>query len=161
MKTISALTLIAVVAAFITPNSVHAGEKERAIIGGVLGGIIIGAVLADDDIHTRVSVGYHNRGHHRSDGYWEWVTVKTWRPGYYERSCDRYGRTRKVWISGHYDYHKKKVWVETRRGGYGRHYRESDDHRYDRYDRGSRNHGYKGDRKGGGYVRNSERVIRY
>lgn len=141
MKAISTLTLLAVIAAFTFPNTARAGDKEEALIGGLIGGLIIGAAIADDDTH--VSVGYRtggHRGHHRDHGYWKWVSVKTWVPGYYERSCDRHGRYRKVWISGHYTFHKKKVWVDAHRSrgnhrghDYGNH-RGHGGSRYDRYD---------------------------
>lgn len=137
MKAISTLTLLAVIAAFTFPSSAHAGDKEKALVGGLIGGLIIGAAIADDDNHTHVSVGYRtggHRGHHHDHGYWKWVSVKTWVPGYYERSCDRHGHVRKVWVSGHYTYHKEKVWVETRRHGHGyresRRYDDRHDHRY-------------------------------
>ncbi|EDY81876.1 hypothetical protein VDG1235_1496 [Verrucomicrobiia bacterium DG1235] len=140
MKALSALTLLAAAAALVMPNKAMAGDKEKAIIGGLIGGIIIGAVIADDDFDTHVNVGYHAGGRHghHDHGYWEWVSVKTWIPGYYERSCDRYGRTRKVWISGHYTFSKKKVWVDARRSSHrsSYHYRSYDRHdrRHDRYD---------------------------
>lgn len=142
MKMLKALTLFGLLAALITPPAAHAGNKEKAIIGGVLGGLIIGAVIADDDVDARVSIGYRNdrrhyrHGHHRNHGYWKWITVKTWVPGYYERSCDRYGRPRKVWISGYYDYHKRKVWVDSPRSRHGHYYRHHDYRHYDRRDGG-------------------------
>ncbi|MDQ8185647.1 hypothetical protein [Pelagicoccus sp. SDUM812002] len=143
MKAISTLTLLAVIAAFTFPNTAQAGDKEEALIGGLIGGLIIGAAIADDDTH--VSVGYRSGGHYGqrdSHGYWDWVSVKTWVPGYYERSCDRHGHVRKVWISGHYTFHKRKVWVDTHRHGSHRpSYRES--RRYDNH----RDHGHH-DRKG-------------
>lgn len=140
-KAISTLTLLAVAAAFAFPNTARAGDKEKALIGGLIGGIIIGAAIADDDTHTHVSVGYRRGGHHRHHdrhGYWEWVSVKTWVPGYYERRCDRHGHVRKVWVSGHYTYHKKKVWVDAHRGhGHSGHsyrsHRGHDDRHYDRH----------------------------
>ncbi len=141
MKAISTLTLIAVIAAFATPNTAKAGNKEEAIIGGIIGGLIIGAVIADDDCDTQVSVGYHNNRYSNDHGYWKWVSVKTWVPGYYERSCDRHGHVRKVWISGHYSWTKEKVWVSAGhhnyRGHEGYSYRNNhrnNDHRDNRYD---------------------------
>lgn len=136
-KTIASIALFAATVALLPPNAARADDETRALIGGLIGGIVIGSALSDHT-DTHVSVGYGRRGHHRSHGYWTWTTVKQWVPGYYERSCDRYGRTRKVWISGHYTYVKEKVWVESRsRGGsrydrYGSHDRRS---RYgDRHD---------------------------
>lgn len=130
MKIISTLTLIAVAAGFVAPNTAFAGDKERALLGGLIGGIIIGAAISDDDCDTQVNVGYHAGGHYQNSGYWEWVSVKTWVPGYYERSCDRYGRTRKVWISGYHTYTKQKVWVEARHASPPSYGRYNDGYRY-------------------------------
>lgn len=157
MKILSTLTLIAVVAALVVPEKAEAGDSEKALIGGLIGGIVIGTVLADNGVDTHVSVGYHN-GHRGRPGYWNWVSVRTWVPGYYERSCDRWGRPQRIWISGHYTHVRKKVWVDGHHGrrDYGHHYRHNDhrerrdhwrdDRRRDRRDGGR--HG-RGDERGG------------
>lgn len=153
MKILSALTLIAVSAALMTPDTAKAGNKEEAIIGGIIGGIIIGSVLADDHIDTHVSVGYSTGRH--SHGYWEWVTVKTWVPGYYERSCDRWGHPRKIWVSGRYTFTKKKVWVDGHHGHYS-HSRHDNHWRDGRNDRrgGDRDHRRHDDGRSSQHVRN-------
>ncbi|MBC2607652.1 hypothetical protein [Pelagicoccus albus] len=141
MKVLSALSFLALAAAIAIPtNQAMAGDKEKAIIGGLIGGIIIGAALSDDDVshHTTVSIG---SGRHDHGGYWEWVTVKHWNPGYYRRECDRYGHSRRIWISGYYSYTKKKVWVNSRHGS---NYRHNDHY--------SRN-----DRRGDGHYRDERR----
>ncbi len=148
MKAISTLTLLAVIAAFTFPNTARAGDKEEALIGGLIGGLIIGAAIADDDTH--VSVGYHSGGHyghHHDYGYWEWVSVKTWVPGYYERSCDHHGRVRKVWVSAHYTFHKEKVWVDAPRHSYRRHSYRHDDHRDYRHNRHSDHRDHRDNRR--------------
>ncbi len=111
MKIIPAVTLLAVTAAFATPKT-QANEETRALIGGLIGGIIIGSVIADDTIHTSVNVSYNDDS---DRGYYEWISVRTWVPGYYERRCDRYGNSYKAWIPGYNTYVKQKVWVEGRR----------------------------------------------
>ena len=123
MKTISTIALLAVASLLLIPNA-QADDKTRAFIGGLIGGVILNEVLDDSNVHTSVSVGYHNRR-----GHYEWVSVKTWVPGYYERRCDRYGRSYKVWVPGYHTYTKQKVWVE------GRGHRH-----YDRYDRRHHRH---------------------
>lgn len=125
MKSILTIGFLAVVLVFNTQTA-KAGDKERALIGGIVGGIIIGSVLADENVDARVSVGYRShRARHYDSGYWSWVSVKTWVPGYYEIGRDRYGHRCKVWVPGYYTFTKQKVWVD---GGHG-------------YDYGRRGHG--------------------
>lgn len=122
------LTLAATAFAF-TPKSAVAGDKEAALVGGLIGGIILGAVIADANDHdTRVVVASHN---HRSydndrcdDGYWKRVEVRTWVPGYWV-SERRHGRTHRYYVEGHYEIRTDRVWVA-----------------YDRRDRDDRRYGY-------------------
>ncbi len=131
MKSIALLTLIAVSAAIVTPEA-KADKETRALIGGLVGGLIIGTALADDDSRSHVSVGYSRS--HRSHGHWEWISVKKWVPGHRTIRYDRCGTRYKTWTPGYYTYVRKKVWVERDyRGGYGhRDYRRH--HRSDYYD---------------------------
>jgi hypothetical protein len=57
-------------------------------------------------------------------GYWQDVTVKTWIPGRWTHSRDRWGRPVRVFEPAHYAYTTNRVWVD------GRDYRH--DHRSDR-----------------------------
>ncbi|MBK1878654.1 hypothetical protein [Pelagicoccus mobilis] len=136
MKTIATLTLLAAIAAFMSPQQAVAGDKEKALIGGLIGGIIIGSALADDHTHVSTTVSYHhgNHGHHRSHcnhGHWKWTSTKHWVPGHYKYSRDCHGHSVKIWVSGYYDYHKEKVWVK--------------DCRCSHYTRSSRGHHYRYD----------------
>lgn len=114
MKTISIISLLAVLALAATPRA-EARDNTGAIVGGIVGGIIIGSILADDDDHDRrvstsVTVGYD----HRRDaayGRWEWTTSRTWVPGYHERHRDSCGRRYTVWVPGHYAVVRERVWV--------------------------------------------------
>lgn len=125
MKTISLVSLLAIFATISVPKA-NAGDDAGAFIGGLIGGAIIGSVLADDDVHTSVSVGFS------SHGYYDWVSVRTWVPGYHTHRRDHCGNLYRVWVSGHYTHVKQKVWVS----GSPRHY-----DRYDRHDH-RRDHRY-------------------
>lgn len=137
MKAINALCILVAIAAVITPKQAMAGDKEKAIIGGLIGGIIIGSVLADDDHHYSTSVSYRRgHGHHNqcSHGRWEWRTEKRWVPGYYRYTRDRCGYKVRTWVSGYHNYHKQKIWVkDCSCGHYDRHNRS--DRHYSRHDR--------------------------
>jgi hypothetical protein len=127
------LTLAATAFAF-APKPAMAGDKEAALIGGLIGGAIIGAAIADSHDHDRtvvVSAGYgYDRRRDRDDGYWKTVEVRTWVPGYWV-SERRHGRVYRHYVEGHYEFRTDRVWV-----AYDRH------DRYDRrgygYDRGYR-----------------------
>jgi hypothetical protein len=135
MKTkIIALSLIAATAFAFAPKTALAGDKELAVVGGLIGGLIIGSAIADHDDDTRVVVaaGHRYDRHHRDDGYWKRVEVRVWVPGYWVTERHR-GRTHRHYVDGHYEIRTDRVWVS-----YDRHHRR--DHRgyghdYDRYDR--------------------------
>lgn len=144
MKTII-ITLTAVVALTLTPRPAHAlGDKEAAILGGVLGGAILGLAindaLDDDSHHSRHYHGdrprSYDRGHsadcgchtcrpavrpgHGRDyhpprsGYWTHRTVKVWIPKRIWYSYDDCGRRIRHFERGHWSYRKEKVWVSSR-----------------------------------------------
>lgn len=135
----TALTLAAATAFAFSPKPAVAGDKETALVGGLIGGIILGAVLADADDHdTRVVLAGHNyHGHgHRDDGYWKRVEVRTWVPGYWVTER-RHGRAHRYYVEGHYEIRTDRVWVaynrydrhDRRDYGYGRHDRRDRDYR--------------------------------
>ena len=121
------LTLAASALAF-TPKPAVAGDKEAALVGGLIGGIIIGAAIADAHDHdTRVVVASHGsryRDDCREDGYWKRVEVRTWVPGYWVTER-RHGRTHRYYVEGHHEIRTERVWVS-----------------YDRHDRRDRRYGY-------------------
>ncbi len=53
--------------------------------------------------------------YHRPEGYWKEISVKVWVPASWTTSCDRFGRTVKVYHPGYYTYRPDRVWVVTRR----------------------------------------------
>jgi hypothetical protein len=137
----TALTLAAATAFAFTPKPAVAGDKETALIGGLLGGLIIGAAIADaDDYDTRVVVASHgHRDYDRcDDGYWKRVEVRTWVPGYWVTER-RHGRTNRYYVEGHYKIRTERVWVAyDRHPRHDRHDRR--DYGYDRRDRYDRDH---------------------
>ena len=133
MKALSIFALTASLAFLAAPQA-KAGDDADALIGGLIGGVIIGSILADDDVRASVSVGY---GDH---GYYDWVSVRSWVPGHYVYRHDHCGNTVRVWVSGHYTHVREKVWVSGYRHHshrhHGHHYRHHDRRdRHDRYDR--------------------------
>lgn len=146
MKKTAAIVLILAAAIAAAPLA-HAGDKERALIGGLIGGIIIGSALDNDrhHSHTRVVVRDSHRHHDRCgcSGHYEWVSTRIWIPVNYVTTYDSCGRRIRVREGGHYTYRKERVWVADHGHGRGRdriYYSDRDDRydRHDRYDRGYR-----------------------
>lgn len=137
---ITALTLAAATAFAFTAKPAVAGDKELAVVGGLIGGLIIASALSDHHDHdSRVVVtsGY-DRSHR--DGYWKTVEVRTWVPGYWV-SERRHGRPHRYFVAGHHECRTDRVWVAYNR--YDRYVRR-DDRRDDRHDRGySHDRGYR------------------
>ncbi len=129
-----ATALCLAAAAFVlTPKPAVAGDKETALVGGLIGGIILGAALADaDNVDAHVVLAGHSHRYHDhdrcDDGYWKRVEVRTWVPGYWVTER-RHGRTHRYYVEGHYKVRTERVWVS-----------------YDRYDRHDRKYGYGRDR---------------
>lgn len=133
MKTkITALALIAVTALSLAPKPAKAGDKELAIVGGLIGGLIIGSAInesrhSSDYPHRNTTVIINDRHDRRDHGYWKEVSVKVWVPGCWVVERSRHGHSSKRYIGGHYTFRTDRVWVS-----YDRH------DRHDRYDRDDR-----------------------
>lgn len=131
---IKATALCVAAAAFaFTPKPAVAGDKEAAIVGGLIGGLIIGAAIADAvDGDTHVVFANHRYADRCDDGYWRTVDVRTWVPGYWVTER-RHGRTHRYYVEGHYEIRTRRVWVAydryDRRDRYDRHDRYGHDHR--------------------------------
>lgn len=148
MKKFILLSLLAATAAALAPKPALAGDREIAAIGGFIGGLVLGSALHDDR-YDRTTVVVSDRYHHRPQhGYWKHVTVKTWVPGYWTTSCDRYGRRVRVYVEGCWQYRTDRIWVShDRHGRYGHHdghdrYDRHDRRHHDRYDRHDRHERY-------------------
>jgi hypothetical protein len=136
MKTkLTALALVAVTAFSLAPKPAKAGDKELAVVGGLIGGLIIGSAIADsrhsDHRDSAVVVDYRGGHHDRDRGYWKTVSVKVWVPGRWIIERSRYGRDYRRYVDGHYTFRTDRVWVS-----YDRHDRRDHHDRYDRHDYG-------------------------
>ncbi|SDS55375.1 hypothetical protein [Opitutus sp. GAS368] len=149
MKTkITALALIAVTALSLAPKPAQASDKGLAVFGGLIGGLIIGAALNENNHYDgyparSTTVIVNDRDDRCADGYWKEVSVKVWVPGCWiiERSYS--GCEFRRYVDGHYAYRTDRVWVAYERDvRYERHDRYDRDDRRDRYDRDDRRMGY-------------------
>jgi hypothetical protein len=128
---ITALALAAATAFSFAPTPAKAGDKELALVGGLIGGLIIGSAISDHaPTYTRsttvvVDGGRRDRFDDCDDhGYWKTVTVKVWVPGGWVVERGYRGGECRRYVSGYYTYRTDRVWVA----------RDNHD-RYDRHDR--------------------------
>jgi hypothetical protein len=130
---ITALTLAAATAFAFTPKPAAAHDNGLAVVGGIVGGLIIGSALSDHDAgyaHANVGYRYNDRS---DDGYWKTVEVRTWVPGFWLVERGHHGRTYRRFVEGHYEFRTDRVWVAYNR--YDRRddrYYGNDDYRRDR-----------------------------
>lgn len=130
MKTKLAALALALVTLFAlaTPKTAQANDAGAAI-GGFIGGVIVGSVIADQHRGPDavvVEAGYRDYG---PRGYWRDVHTRVWVPGFWTMGRDHWGRPYRHYVEGHYELRRDRVWVS--HNDYGR-------RRYDRYDRHDR-----------------------
>ncbi|MBI3885412.1 MAG: hypothetical protein HY302_06750 [Opitutae bacterium] len=132
MKTkLTALALLGASAFSLAPAPAQAGDKELALIGGLIGGVIIGSSLHEGrhhDYDSRRTVIVERRDYDHCDapaGRWDEVTVRVWVPGCWVEERGHHGRIYRSYVPGHYEYRTDRVWVS-----------------YDRRDRRDREVGY-------------------
>ncbi len=128
----TALTLAAATAFAFTPKPAVAGDKGLAVVGGIIGGLIIASAINDhhDDSHTVIVSNSYNPRH--NDGYWKTVEVRVWVPAVWIVERSHHGRSYRRYVEGHYECRTDRVWVAY--NGYDR-YDHRDDRRDDRRDR--------------------------
>ncbi|MCH6258837.1 hypothetical protein MLD52_19925 [Puniceicoccaceae bacterium K14] len=115
MKTFTTFA-IAIAFIFSTQSIAKADRSDRALIGGIIGGVVIASILDDDCHDGRSKASYHK--HHRNDshrGYYKRVSYRTWVPGHWSIRYDNCGQKRKTYVRGHYEQTYKKVWVSSSR----------------------------------------------
>ena len=110
------LIALAASLAIVAAPIAHAGDKERALIGGLIGGIIIGSAIEKshhDRSYDRVVISNHHDHHARCgcSGHYEWVTTRVWIPVRYVWNRDSCGRSYRSREGGYYTYEKERVWV--------------------------------------------------
>lgn len=111
MKKHLIVALCAVAALTFVPVT-HAGSKERAAIGGFVGGLIVGHALSKHSpppvYHETVS---YDRHHRSARGHWEINRVKVWVPAHWSVRIDRYGTRVRHYVAGRYEWRTERVWV--------------------------------------------------
>ena len=121
---ITALTLAAATAFAFAPKPAVASDKGLAVVGGIVGGLIIASALSDhSDVDFHRTVVVNDRC---NDGYWKTVEVRTWVPGYWLVERGHHGRSYRSFVEGHYECRTDRVWVAYNR------YDRRDDRRDDR-----------------------------
>jgi len=146
MKTkITALALAAAAALSLAPKPAMAGDKEVAIIGGFLGGLLIASAINDSQhqeaypcYHTDVIVNDRDdrRDESRDCGYWSEVALNVWVPGVWIEERSRHGQCHQRYVAGHYERRNNRTWVAYERHD-RREHRDHDDransygHRHD------------------------------
>lgn len=123
MNKLATITLLTAAALAATPNPAYAGSKEKALIGGLIGGLIIGHAIAESHNSTcppepGTVVVYDSRD--RDCGYWKEVRVKVWVPGHWVVRHERGCRTR-YYVAGRHEWRVERVWVADARGHSRRH----------------------------------------
>ncbi len=157
MNKIILSTLALASLATLAPTTAHAGSSEtRALVGGLIGGLIIGSAINNNRDH-HVTVSHCPPPPPRCDsprvvivepprqrpppapsGYWKDVQTRVWVPGRWITVRQSCGREISRYENGYYTYRTDRVWVATcdnNRGDYGRgdngHHR-GDNNRYAR-----------------------------
>ena len=134
----TALTLAAATAFAFTAKPAVANDKGLAVVGGIVGGLIIASALSDHYDHDARVVVVNDRP---DEGYWKTVEVRTWVPGYWLVERGHHGRSYRSYVEGHYECRTDRVWVAYNRC----------DRRDDRWD--DRSYGYNNDRLNHDYRR--------
>lgn len=107
MKKIALFSLLAAAALMIVPKPAQAGDKGLAILGGVIGGLIIADALdGDSHHHTTVSVGHR-------DGYWHESSYDVWIEGHWIVTYHGHRHSSRHYVPGHYETRVRRVWVST------------------------------------------------
>jgi hypothetical protein len=126
MKKIAAITLLTVGAVALAPVSAHAGSKERAAIGGFIGGLILGHAISESHRSScppaPAPVVVYDSRRDDCDGYWTENRVKVWVPGHWVVRDDC-GRRTRIYVAGRHEWRTERVWVATTRGGHHHHNR--------------------------------------
>lgn len=120
MKKLAAITLLTAALVSLAPTPALAGSKEKALIGGLIGGLIIGHAISES--HRSACppppgpvIVYDSR-RDDCDGYWQENRVQVWVPGFWVTTRDC-GRNVRRFVAGHHEFRTERVWVANARSG--------------------------------------------
>lgn len=117
------VAVLTVLAGFAT-TAAHADHSRVNVDVGITLGSPRHAPVYVEPAPVVVPAGHRHASSSR--GHWDTVTVKTWVPGRWVVSRDRWGRRHRFFENGYYTYHTERVWVEGRGRGrddrYGYHH---------------------------------------
>jgi len=147
-KTIAAITTLAAMTAGAHARPSHHDEVSAAI-GGLITGVVISELIEDANVSVEFAThnrdgwdrydsdyrdydyrgnrsyrGYDNDRRYRDSGHYIMEKRRIWVPGFWDYTCDRHGRSVKIWVAGHYEIRHVKVWVSDR-DYHSRNYREN------------------------------------
>jgi hypothetical protein len=121
MRTKSTISILTAALAFAGIQQAQAGDKEKYLVGGLLGGWILNEVFdrSSVEVHSPRPVVVERHRYpsysHRPSGRYEYRNVKIWVPAYRERTVTRCGQVEVRWVPGHYEVRREKVWVSYER----------------------------------------------
>ncbi len=121
MKNLLIIMIISALVGSITSTNARPDREGRALIGGLIGGLIIGEIFDNDNHYNHRGPNIHHGSSHRYDvcgcsGHSDYVRVKTWVRGRWHIQYDSSGRRVRTWYPGHYTHTKRRVWVPHSRG---------------------------------------------
>lgn len=139
--------------AALTAGAQARSSSNRDVAAATIGGLITGVVLSELIDDGNVSVHFANRRgdgwdryhsdfrdydrrydrrydrydrggrYHDRGGSYVWEKRRVWVPGFWEFTRDNCGRKMKIWVKGHYETRRVKVWVNNR---HSKHYYRPD-----------------------------------
>lgn len=129
MNKLAAMSLLTAGVLSLAPSPAIAGSKEKALIGGLIGGLIIGHAITES--HRSAcppepdTVVVYDSREDNCGGCWRETRVQVWVPGYWVTHRNHGHRVR-YYVSGRHEWRTNRVWVADAHGD--RHGRR--DHRY-------------------------------
>lgn len=138
-----ALIALTALAASAHARPSHPHDVAKAAIGGIITGAILSELIDDGNVSVHLAGRRGNSWHrydsdfrdynrhyrndrydrydpHNRAGYHVWENRKVWIPGHWDYTRDRWGNKIKIWVKGHYETRRVKVWV---RNSYSRNHR--------------------------------------